>query len=209
MYEYWPWWLSGLALAGLTITFRVLTGKSLGVSGSWQKVTFWKDEKEQAQKAAAFQENQANISSALLAATLAEFGESQFQHHEEDTAEEANNISSSRQRKLTTVPWTAHLTFLLCMILGGFLWAAYTGHFQLQFELSPIHTQLSGEGWHIGAVLFIGGFLVGVGTQMAGGCSSGHGLNGCALFLPASLIATAFFFGTAALVSIAINILYL
>lgn len=207
MYEYWPWWLSGLALAGLTITFRVLTGRSLGVSGSWQKVVFWKQEKEQAEKTATFNENQDSLSSALLAATLAEFGESEFAQNIDDEA--TATPGPSKTGATTFVPWTAHLTFLLCMILGGFLWAAYSGNFQIQFELSPIHTQLSGEGWHIGAVLFIGGFLVGVGTQMAGGCSSGHGLNGCALFLPASLIATAFFFGTAVLVSMSINFLFL
>jgi uncharacterized membrane protein YedE/YeeE len=205
MYEYWPWWLSGLALAGLTIGFRLLTGRSLGVSGSWQKVVFWKEEKTRAQQAAQLAENSAGVSSALLAATLAEFGESQLDTNLEEESPKPSAIGQTPAR----IPWTAHLTFLLCMILGGFLWAYITGSFQLQFELSPLHTQLSGEGWHIGAVLFIGGFLVGVGTQMAGGCSSGHGLNGCALFMPASLIATAVFFGTAVLVSISIQYLFL
>jgi uncharacterized membrane protein YedE/YeeE len=205
MYEYWPWWLSGLALAGLTIGFRLLTGRSLGVSGSWQKVVFWKEEKAHAQQAAQLAENSAGINSALLAATLAEFGESQLETNPDEESPKPNALGQTPTR----IPWTAHLTFLLCMILGGLLWAFITGSFQLRFELSPLHTQLSGEGWHIGAVLFIGGFLVGVGTQMAGGCSSGHGLNGCALFMPASLIATAFFFGTAVLVSISLQYLFL
>jgi uncharacterized membrane protein YedE/YeeE len=51
------------------------------------------------------------------------------------------------------------------------------------------------------AVLFGGGMLVGFGTRLAGGCSSGHGLSGCGRLRPVSLLATAVFFGTAVLVS--------
>lgn len=40
-----------------------------------------------------------------------------------------------------------------------------------------------------------GGFLVGFGTQWAGGCSSGHGVAGLANFELASLIADCGFFG--------------
>jgi uncharacterized membrane protein YedE/YeeE len=51
------------------------------------------------------------------------------------------------------------------------------------------------------AVLFVGGILVGFGTRLAGGCSSGHGLSGCGRLQPVSIVATAVFFGTAVLVS--------
>jgi uncharacterized membrane protein YedE/YeeE len=51
------------------------------------------------------------------------------------------------------------------------------------------------------ALLFVGGVLVGFGTRLAGGCSSGHGLNGCGRLRPVSLVATAVFFGTAVAVS--------
>ena len=50
-------------------------------------------------------------------------------------------------------------------------------------------------------ILFVGGWLVGFGTRLAGGCSSGHGLSGCSRFQPASIVATATFFGTAVVVS--------
>lgn len=50
-------------------------------------------------------------------------------------------------------------------------------------------------------VLFVGGVLVGFGTRLAGGCSSGHGLHGCGRLYPVSLVATAVFFGTAVAVS--------
>lgn len=46
-----------------------------------------------------------------------------------------------------------------------------------------------------GAVLMIGGgFLVGFGTAYAGGCTSGHGISGLAVFERASLVAVAGFF---------------
>ena len=50
-------------------------------------------------------------------------------------------------------------------------------------------------------LLFAGGVLVGFGTRLAGGCSSGHGLSGCGRLRPVSMVATAVFFGTAVIVS--------
>ncbi|MEJ2440745.1 MAG: YeeE/YedE thiosulfate transporter family protein, partial [Gammaproteobacteria bacterium] len=49
-------------------------------------------------------------------------------------------------------------------------------------------------------------FLVGMGTQMAGGCSSGHGLSGCANLSWSSLLATGIFFSTAVVVANAIKL---
>ena len=51
------------------------------------------------------------------------------------------------------------------------------------------------------SLLFAGGVLVGFGTRLAGGCSSGHGLSGCGRLQPVSLVATAVFFGAAVAVS--------
>ena len=45
--------------------------------------------------------------------------------------------------------------------------------------------------------ILIGGLLVGFGTRMGSGCTSGHGLCGLALFSRRSVIATAVFFGVA------------
>jgi uncharacterized membrane protein YedE/YeeE len=41
--------------------------------------------------------------------------------------------------------------------------------------------------------LFAGGILVGIGTRMAGGCASGHGICGNAAFAKDSLVATIIF----------------
>jgi uncharacterized membrane protein YedE/YeeE len=44
------------------------------------------------------------------------------------------------------------------------------------------------------ATLLVGGVLVGVGTRLANGCTSGHGLCGTSRLAPRSLVATAVFF---------------
>ena len=54
------------------------------------------------------------------------------------------------------------------------------------------------------AVVAIGGLLVGVGTRMSGGCTSGHGVCGTARLSTRSITATAIFMvvaiGTVAIV---------
>jgi uncharacterized membrane protein YedE/YeeE len=54
-------------------------------------------------------------------------------------------------------------------------------------------------------ILLVAGGLIGYGAKSAGGCTSGNGLSGTSLLSPASLAATATFFGTAILVSFAIE----
>ena len=49
-------------------------------------------------------------------------------------------------------------------------------------------------------VLVIAGLLIGVGTQLGGGCTSGHGVCGLSSGSPRSVVATIAFFGTAAAV---------
>ena len=50
------------------------------------------------------------------------------------------------------------------------------------------------------AVIVAAGLLVGIGTRLAGGCTSGHGICGMARFSPRSIVATCVFVATAAIV---------
>jgi uncharacterized membrane protein YedE/YeeE len=50
------------------------------------------------------------------------------------------------------------------------------------------------------AVVIAGGLFVGFGTRLGGGCTSGHGVCGVARLSPRSLVATAIFMVTAAIV---------
>lgn len=192
MHGYLNWWMGGIALGSVTIIFRFLTGRTLGVSGSWRKVAFWRQERANDKATQALTQNQEGAANALMAATLAEFGGDAM-----DAVPGEHNQAAPQASTKQPVPWSAHLVFLLCMALGGLIWAFYTGNLHLQFELSRIHSHISGSFGDMSFMLLAGGFLVGMGTQMAGGCSSGHGLSGCSNFSWSSLVATAIFFSTA------------
>jgi len=62
----------------------------------------------------------------------------------------------------------------------------------------------SSQVW-IAPILLFAGVLIGYGAKVAGGCTSGNGLSGISSLSPASLAATATFFGTAIVVSFAIK----
>jgi uncharacterized membrane protein YedE/YeeE len=54
----------------------------------------------------------------------------------------------------------------------------------------------------VAAILLVSGMLIGLGTKIAGGCTSGNGLSGNAMLSPASLVATMTFFATAIVVTL-------
>jgi hypothetical protein len=59
----------------------------------------------------------------------------------------------------------------------------------------------------IALILLAAGGLIGFGAKTAGGCTSGNGLTGTSMLSRAALAATATFFGTAIVVSFAIEAL--
>ncbi|NJC74364.1 YeeE/YedE family protein, partial [Planosporangium thailandense] len=90
----------------------------------------------------------------------------------------------------------------LSIFVGGWVAAVTSGRFHLRLDMGDGFRQIvTGNPTAMVAALFVGGVLVGFGTRLAGGCSSGHGLNGCGRLQPVSLVATAVFFGTGVLVS--------
>jgi uncharacterized membrane protein YedE/YeeE len=207
MIEYWPWWLGALGLAGVCFAYLLLVGRLLGVSGSWAKVVGWRENRMLQQVNQNFAENQAEMSDALMAETLAQFGEEALQEFqsESSTTEAPANVDIDNLESST--PWTAHLTFLLCMFVGAFATAYLSGQFELRYELSPVHSRIFGDTWEVWVALLFGGMMVGFGTQMAGGCSSGHGLSGCARLIPASLLATLVFMVSAVFLSMLMEVM--
>jgi len=95
----------------------------------------------------------------------------------------------------------AHGLFLGGVVLGGFLAASLRGGFHLTLDMGPDFARLLGGGGRGLPALAAGGLLAGMGTAIAGGCSTGHGLSGCSRLQPAGVAATAAFFGTAVAVS--------
>lgn len=80
--------------------------------------------------------------------------------------------------------WRA--AFLFGLIAGAALYGALRGSLPLRLE---VH----------GPVLVLAGLLVGIGTRLGSGCTSGHGICGLARRSPRSLLATLSFMATAML----------
>ena len=70
--------------------------------------------------------------------------------------------------------------FVIGLPLGAFVMSLITGGIETRFPPSIIP-------------LLIGGLLVGYGTRLGSGCTSGHGVCGMSRLSPRSLIATAIF----------------
>ncbi|MBR59135.1 MAG: hypothetical protein CMH54_14090 [Myxococcales bacterium] len=80
------------------------------------------------------------------------------------------------------------LPFFLGLILGGVLSAVMAGGIETSWALGRFDALID-QGRGFKAVwMLIGGFLVGFGTRLAGGCTSGHGIFGLANFEKASLV---------------------
>jgi uncharacterized membrane protein YedE/YeeE len=71
--------------------------------------------------------------------------------------------------------------FVLGLVVGGGAWLALGGAAPLGRPGFPV------------PALVIGGLLVGYGTALSGGCTSGHGVCGMARLSPRSIAATAVF----------------
>jgi hypothetical protein len=91
--------------------------------------------------------------------------------------------------------------FAIGVLLGGTLFAVIAGGPDFHGYGWLTDTFTGGRRWIIPVILAGAGVLIGYGAKAAGGCTSGNGLSGTALVSPASLAATATFFGTAIAVS--------
>lgn len=190
---YWPWWLGGIALAGVAVLSLLLVRRPFGVSGSFANVL---DAGARRREDALLGQmaKDAELERAMMAATAAEFGPDAVPPVTTD------NVPLAPPR----MTWNAELTFIVAIAFGGLLGAVSSGNFGAM-DFGPTFARLFGDGPLAWVMLVVGGVLVGFGTQMAGGCTSGHGLNGCARLEKGSLLATASFFGTGILVSLLIE----
>lgn len=81
-------------------------------------------------------------------------------------------------------PWKAAIAFVLGLPIGAVLISAFVREPQIVITSSV-------------PLLVVGGLLVGFGTRLANGCTSGHGVCGVARLSRRSLVATATFMGSA------------
>jgi uncharacterized protein len=77
------------------------------------------------------------------------------------------------------------------LFIGGLLTGAVIASLTGWFEPGSVIFPVQGTG------LAMAGLLVGIGTALAGGCTSGHGVCGIARLSPRSIVATATFMATA------------
>ncbi|MEX2970537.1 YeeE/YedE family protein [Streptomyces sp. C184] len=211
MSTYWPWWAGAIGLALVTINHTLITDRSLGVSAAWDRVLHWRRERELERMDEEFADDQA-LAEALAAATAEHFGTGTGAStvpqapHETSQPLEADTESAASERPAATslrpAPLVTQAALLMSIFLGGFIAAVASGRFHLRYDMGPGFRDLvTADSTTMIALLFVGGVLVGFGTRLAGGCSSGHGLSGCGRLRPVSLVATAVFFGTAVAVS--------
>lgn len=92
-------------------------------------------------------------------------------------------ISSIMSGLITTQGSNRHwrIVFLIGLVIGTGLWQVFAAEPLLLRQGYPI--------W----LIAVGGFLVGLGTRIGSGCTSGHGICGIALFSKRSITATLIF----------------
>jgi uncharacterized membrane protein YedE/YeeE len=87
------------------------------------------------------------------------------------------------------------LPLLAGLVLGGFLSAVLGGGWEPTWALGVFDRAVGlGPAGKV-AWMFVGGLLIGFGTRLAGGCTSGHGIFGLANFELPSLLSTICFMG--------------
>ena len=92
-------------------------------------------------------------------------------------------ISGMLGRVFSKSPWPEkywRLAFLVGLIIGAALYSLLTGGLTITLQRH-------------GLLLLLAGFLVGVGTGLGSGCTSGHGICGIARLSKRSIVATVVF----------------
>ncbi|MEU9576961.1 YeeE/YedE family protein [Streptomyces chilikensis] len=209
MTTYWPWWAGAVGLALVTIYHALATDRSFGVSSAWDRVVHWRRERRLERMDEEFADDRA-LAEALAAATAEHFGPGpspvrQLPYGQPGTLQVDVEPPAGDRPAATSgrpAPLFTQAALLISVFVGGLIAAVTSGRFELRLDMGPgFRSLVTADPVMMTVLLFAGGVLVGFGTRLAGGCSSGHGLNGCGRLRPVSLLATAVFFGTAVAVS--------
>jgi uncharacterized protein len=190
--QYWPWWLSATILGAVPLLHWLLLKRTLAVSGRFTAIV-------DRLRASGRQEEQGETMSleemaeALRDMVATEYGEDALEA--QDDAAAAPVI---REPQTTS----QHLVFFVGLAAGGVVSAVLASTLTITPGLrAELFSELAHTPGAAMGLLFGGGLLVGFGTRMAGGCTSGHGLCGVSRFQTGSMVATAAFFGMGIVVS--------
>ena len=184
MSEFWPWWWGGLAMGSIATLYPLVSGRLLGVSSAFGALV----EKREAPRG-----ELSELEAALLAETEAEFGPLAPAEKPGKTTTLARlRAEAERFRPL----------FLLGIVIGGTIVSVLGGRFAVTHTLGDQFDARYGSFGLLPALVLVGsGVLIGIGTRLAGGCTSGHGISGVARAQPGSLLTTMVFWGTALFVA--------
>jgi uncharacterized protein len=205
----WPWWLGAAGLAGVTVGSCLVGHRPFGVSGIVGRLVDWRRElPAERARAAMASADEASLEAALAAATEEAFAGMAPVLEEAPPATlpppRGADLPDGRAAAAPAARPTlaAHAVFLIAIVAGAALVSALRGGVEPTLALPEAYARLVAPGGLGYLALGAGGLLVGVGTTISGGCSTGHGLTGCAQLHPAGLVATATFFGVAVAVSL-------
>lgn len=211
-----PWWVGAASFAIITVGCCVIARRPLGVSGVLARFVRLRAEIEDERRRRALASDEAAVEAALLAATAEAFGACADPAVETPVAAApapslgpilADGDGARRGCLDCAAPQSrptlaGHAWFLAAIALGGLAAQLWRGRWAPTFDMGPTFAHLFGGGARGALVLVAGGVLVGAGTAMSGGCSTGHGLSGCSRLQPASFVATATYFAAAVGVSL-------
>jgi hypothetical protein len=212
---YWPWWLAAASLAVVTVGCCIVARRPLGVSGILARFTNFREELEAERRRRALAAREAELEAALLAATAEAFatlpdapaGCGSIAGASPGSAADASTIAARRKgcaectSPASRPSLATHAVFLAAIVLGGFAVQLSRGGWRATADMGPTFARLFGAGPRAALVLAAGGVLVGLGTSISGGCSTGHGLSGCSRLQPAGVTATVSFMCAAVLVA--------
>lgn len=200
--SYWPSVVGALGLLSLPFMHWFVLDRGLAVSGRFSTlVDRLRNGPRQPEPASNVSQDE--LIAALRAMTAEEFGADSLDAMPVVDEKGARAVPAPQEGAPT------HVTFLIGLVLGGTISALLAANLIPTTGLhSALFPQIFGDSAITrAAVLFAGGLLVGAGTRMAGGCTSGHGLCGVSQFQPGSLLATASFFGAGVALSFALGAL--
>jgi uncharacterized protein len=194
---YWPGWFGGVALAVVMILHWFGLGRMMAVSG---RVTAIVDRARfrRAEEAEDSGEEmtQEELLAAIRAETTARFG---------PEALTAPTSTGPLEEKRARQPFLTHPLLFVAMAAGGLLSTLGSSPPTLMLRGEGFTNLVGGSPLLASVVLLFGGMLVGFGTRMAGGCTSGHGLCGVSRGQRGSLLATCAFFGAGVVTSFALG----
>lgn len=192
---YWPVWLGAPALGLVTVVFWLAVRRPLGISGIWGRFLRFREERRVDEVEARLAAQGDAVRRAFTEATRQAMEEARASGIEIEDGP-AGEPPRPRRALGPRPTLAAHATFLAAIVLGGLLSRLARGA-PAEPGLGPAFEAVAGTGARALGVLVAGGVLVGLGTTLAAGCPSGHGLSGCSRLERGSLVTAGCFLAAA------------